>query len=223
MTDKIKPVRSARLQKLHDMTERLSRELSGSAAPMKATWSAWASDPALPREPDPGVSFDMHDPTGWKLTSVRWIYDNHRSYIVGTDQPAHQMLERAMRRMGYLAADSEALMRREPEKWIRGETAYTAQMARLQGELIDCALSHWDALEHERMLKFIAEGGVEARREVLGLEVSKKATFGAFDLGKKKPEDKPKVGSTKAKPPVLEQSDEEIIDAEEKAQHGNAW
>lgn len=179
-------------------------------------------DPGEARRPTPGLVFDMADPTGWKMTSVRWLNENERYYVEGVQKSAHEMLERAMRRMNYLAADAEALMRSEPDKWASGPEAYAVQLNKLQGRLIDSVLSAWDAQEHARMLAFIAEGGLESRRRALGLGTSEK--IGPINLGtESRAVKKLKASGTKAKPPVLEQTDEEIIDAEEKSAPGVAW
>lgn len=190
--------------------------------PSLGTMSGVSIDPGEPRRPTPGLVLDMLDPTGWKVTSVRWLNENERYYTHGPQKSAHEMLERAMRRMNYLAADAEALMRSEPDKWASGSGSYATQLNKLQGRLIDSALSAWDAREHSRMLAFIAEGGLESRRRALGLEASKKMSpinLGTEDRSVKKL----KVSGTKAKPAVLEQTDEEIIDAEEKSAPGVAW
>ena len=102
------------------------------------------------------ASSTSEDPTGWKLTSVRWLYQKRhieRHSVKG----AHAQLLKALVGMKLFDAEEEA------HKLIDvGSMKFTsAERARVH------CMTHWNQAAHELMVDFLESGGYEARAEEL--------------------------------------------------------
>lgn len=89
------------------------------------------------------------DPTGWKLTSVRWLKENAREYLPArgrADLPAHDRLKAALATMSYLETEAAT-----PD----GAVSRPAAIA-----LRDAALRDWGEQAHNEMAAFVQGGGL---------------------------------------------------------------
>lgn len=96
---------------------------------------------------------DAGDPTGWKMTSVRWLKENHPEFVV--PGAAHAALTIALSRMSYCEAETA------------NRTAAIAMR--------DTLLGAWDRYEHDRMVRYLKLGGFSACMAELGKSSAPKA------------------------------------------------
>ena len=93
------------------------------------------------------------DTTGWKMTSVRWLKENHPEYVRG-GKGAHNMLAKALAAMSYCEAEA-----------MRDDGAHDVwNAAEMRTQLLDS----WDADRHANMRDFLLRGGLAARKVMLG-------------------------------------------------------
>ena len=102
------------------------------------------------------ASLPSEDPTGWKLTSVRWLYQK-RHIERHSDKAAHAQLLKALVGMKLFDAEEEA------RKLIDVGSMKFTSAERARAYLI----SHWNQDAHERMVDFLESGGYKARAEEL--------------------------------------------------------
>lgn len=105
------------------------------------------------------ASLTSEDPTGWKLTSVRWLYQ--KRHIRHSDKAAHARLLKALVGMKLFDAEEEA------GKLIDVGSIKFTSAERARAYLI----SHWNQDAHERMVDFLESGGYKARTEELSGEL----------------------------------------------------
>ena len=96
------------------------------------------------------------DPTGWKLTSVRWLYQKH--YIARlSDKGAHFQLVEALSKLKMFDAEEE--------------TANLIDLLSMRFASADRARAHlisrWNQDAHERMVEFLESGGYQNLLEEL--------------------------------------------------------
>ena len=96
------------------------------------------------------------DPTGWKLTSVRWLFQK-RHIERHSDKGAHAQLLKALVGMKLFDAEEEA------HKLIDVGSMKFTSAERARAYLI----SHWNQDAHERMVEFLESGGYQNRLEEL--------------------------------------------------------
>ena len=96
------------------------------------------------------------DPTGWKLTSVRWLFQK-RHIERHSDKGAHAQLLKALVGMKLFGAEEEA------HKLIDVGSMKFTSAERARAYLI----SHWNQDAHERMVEFLESGGYQNRLEEL--------------------------------------------------------
>lgn len=100
--------------------------------------------PEYPTEPAGASSTAVTDPTGWKVTSMRWLSDNFPAFITGAPSTAaHHRLVTAMGRSHMLDSPSG--------RATKGETA----------KVINRVVRDWDSTWHGRMVDFM-RGGCDA-------------------------------------------------------------
>lgn len=90
------------------------------------------------------------DPTGWKLTSVRWLEEKHLLGSARRGASAHQKLLAALTNLNFGKAEEEARIMS-------------------QGDVIAAALTDWDEEGHRELVDFLDNGGYEGRRAELRL------------------------------------------------------
>ena len=95
---------------------------------------------------------DAGDPTGWKMTSVRWLRENHPEFVALS--VAHATLKLALSRMSYCEAETAS-----DDGAVNRTAAYAMR---------DKLLGVWDRDEHDRMVQFLKFGGFSARMAALG-------------------------------------------------------
>lgn len=103
------------------------------------------------------ASSTSEDPTGWKLTSVRWLYQKH--YIARlSDKGAHFQLVEALSKLKMFDAEEETgnLIDLVSMKFASAERARAYLIA-----------SWWNQDAHERMVEFLESGGYQNRLEEL--------------------------------------------------------
>ncbi len=96
------------------------------------------------------------DTTGWKMTSVRWLKENHPEYVRG-GKGAHNMLAKALAAMSYCEAEA-----------MRDDGAHDVRNA---AEMRTQLLDSWDADRHANMRDFLLRGGLAARKVMLGKDL----------------------------------------------------
>ena len=96
------------------------------------------------------------DPTGWKLTSVRWLYQK-RHIARLSDKGAHIQLVETLSRLKMFDAEEETA------NLIDLSSMRFASADRARAYLI----SHWNQDAHERMVEFLESGGYQNRLEEL--------------------------------------------------------
>ena len=96
------------------------------------------------------------DPTGWKLTSVRWLYQK-RHIARLSDKGAHIQLVEALSKLKMFDAEEETA------NLIDLSSMRFASADRARAYLI----SHWNQDAHERMVEFLESGGYQNRLEEL--------------------------------------------------------
>lgn len=99
---------------------------------------------------------DTTDTTGWKMTSVRWLKENHPEYVRG-GKGAHNMLAKALAAMSYCEAEA-----------MRADGAHDSRAA---AEMRTQLLDSWDADRHANMRDFLLRGGLAARKVMLGKDL----------------------------------------------------
>lgn len=102
------------------------------------------------------TSLPSEDPTGWKLTSVRWLYQK-RHIGRHSDKGAHAQLVEALSKLKMFDAEEETC------NLIDLVSMKFASAERARAYLI----ASWDQDAHERMVEFLESGGYEARAEEL--------------------------------------------------------
>lgn len=102
------------------------------------------------------ASSTSEDPTGWKLTSVRWLYQKH--YIARlSDKGAHIQLVEALSKLKMFDAEEET-----------GNLTDLASMKFASAERARAYLiASWNQDAHERMVEFLESGGYQNRLEEL--------------------------------------------------------
>lgn len=136
---------------------------------------------------------DTSDPTGWKMTSVRWITENHPEYMVRRGVAAHDKLRGALASMGYCEAEastSDGAMRKDVAIGMRGDL-----------------LKKWDQAEHDAMVAYLAKGGLSARIKELRPEVTLDALLDR--ASKSKPAWPMAMEATK---PYIEQDLDQVVE-----------
>ena len=102
------------------------------------------------------ASLPSEDPTGWKLTSVRWLYQK-RHIACLSDKGAHLQLVEALSKLKMFCAEEET-----------GNIIYLIWMKFTSAERARAYLtSHWNQDAHERMVEFLKSGGYQNRLEEL--------------------------------------------------------
>lgn len=96
------------------------------------------------------------DPTGWKLTSVRWLYQK-RHIARLSDKGAHLQLVEALSKLKMFDAEEETANLIDLV-WMRFASADRARAY---------LISHWNQDAHERMVDFLESGGYQNRLEEL--------------------------------------------------------
>jgi hypothetical protein len=99
-------------------------------------------------------SVAVGDPSGWKLTSARWLAQNHPEFSGFRGGGAHDKLARALAAMSYL--DAEAALH---------DGTLQPKEARA---LRDQKLAAWGGDEHAAMVAFLRDGGFSERMKALG-------------------------------------------------------
>lgn len=102
------------------------------------------------------ASSTSEDPTGWKVTSVRWLYQKHYIFRV-SDKGAHIQLVEALSKLKMFDAEEETgnLIDLVSMKFASAERARAYLIA------------SWDQDAHERMVEFLESGGYQNRLEEL--------------------------------------------------------
>lgn len=102
------------------------------------------------------ASLPSEDPTGWKLTSVRWLFQKRHIDRL-SDKGAHFQLVEALSKLKMFYAEEET-----------GNIIDLVSMKFTSAERARAYLiSHWNQDAHERMVEFLESGGYEARAEEL--------------------------------------------------------
>lgn len=102
------------------------------------------------------ASSTSEDPTGWKLTSVRWLYQKHYISRV-SDKGAHIQLVEALSKLKMFDAEEET-----------GNLTDLASMKFASAERARAYLiASWNQDAHERMVEFLESGGYQNRLEEL--------------------------------------------------------
>lgn len=96
------------------------------------------------------------DPTGWKLTSVRWLYQK-RHIARLSDKGAHLQLVEALSKLKMFDAEEETANLIDLV-WMKFASADRARAY---------LISHWNQDAHERMVDFLESGGYQNRLEEL--------------------------------------------------------
>lgn len=96
------------------------------------------------------------DPTGWKMTSVRWLKENHPEYV-RAGKNADNVLTKALAAMSYCEAEA---MRRDGAHDPRAAAEMRAQL-----------LDSWDSDRHQNMRDFLLHGGLASRKVALGKDL----------------------------------------------------
>lgn len=117
------------------------------------------------------------DPTGWKLTSVRWIEQNHPEYYrARRNATAHEQLSRALAAMSWKEADAAS---EEIRAWVKaGGTVPQKVPVKPEIAMVMRAeqLTAWGKEQHEEMVRFLKDGGyavqVERMRSIAEFELS---------------------------------------------------
>lgn len=102
------------------------------------------------------ASSASEDPTGWKLTSVRWLYQKRHIARV-SDKGAHFQLVEALSKLKMFDAEEET-----------GNLTDLASMKFASAERARAYLiASWNQDAHERMVEFLESGGYQNRLEEL--------------------------------------------------------
>lgn len=102
------------------------------------------------------ASSTSEDPTGWKVTSVRWLYQKRHISRV-SDKGAHIQLVEALSKLKMFDAEEETgnLIDLVSMKFASAERARAYLIA------------SWNQDAHERMVEFLESGGYQNRLEEL--------------------------------------------------------
>lgn len=140
-----------------------------------------------------GTDRELGDPTGWKMTSARWLTENHPEYMSRRGVAAHDKLRGALASMGYCEAEaslSDGSMRKDVAIKLRGDL-----------------LTKWDQAEHEAMVAYLAEGGLSARMKKIRPDA---ATWESIQpAAEPKPEWPSAMAATK---PYIEQDLDQVVE-----------
>lgn len=120
------------------------------------------------------------DPTGWKLTSVRWIEQNRPEYFRPVrNASAHEQLSLALAAMSWKEADAAS---EEIRAWVKagGTLSQTVPVKPEVAALMRAEqLTAWSKEQHEEMVRFLKEGGYAG-------QVERMRSIAEFELGNNK-------------------------------------
>lgn len=178
------------------------------------------------------MSTSTADPSGWKMTTVRWLSTHYPEYGGPVNKTAHERLMVAMRRMSYMTAEAQAEVRRLGPT-LAGLTTVINEEQRLRGGL----LKAWGEQQHTDLQGFLAAGGHAAREEELAAgegaltmtDESGAPVEGEFVVsessgpGGQKNKPLSVKSSRPAAPVIIEQDMDDVLAAEEMGRAGHAW